>query len=484
MNKVEENDWLSKGCVSFNLGNYTLAEKYYKKALIEEPNNPEILFILSGLLVQRKNYKRGKYLIEKALKLSPKNKTYFNSLLVILRVTGALQKEKETLEMLLKRNITVKLLMKYGEVLRLLKDDNAAIQAFEKVLKFEKTNCFALANIGDIYSYQMQLKNAKKYYKLAICANPNFAQVRDILGKLYLKQGKYKEGWEGYEWRLQYGCSNLKDVKNKWDGKSQINSSIMIICEQGFGDVLHFARFIPIIKTMFKTIKFFCQKSLIPLFEIAFPYCEFIEKNEQLPLDFDYHIPIMSLGQIFNICENTIPNQKSYLIVEKNKQKDFSKEIVKNKINIGFCWAGNLKNKNLSYRAIPLDDFALLFKYSHINFFSLRKDKTENYIAKYANSLDNVFDLTDEFDDFYDTAAFIMNLDLIITVDTAIAHLAGALGKKTILLLSYQSDWRWLLDRADSPWYSSITIIRQKNIDDWSSVIEQVNNLLYKEFNK
>lgn len=475
---MNTNDLLQEACEAFNAGDLKSAEKCYKKILRDEPNNCEVLFILSSMSLHNDNSKRAKYFIEKALTIEPINEKYILHFSSILRKEKEYEKEYNFLKNILNKIKSPELLMKLGEVLRLLLKNNKAEKIFLEVIKLEPKNYLALANLGDIYNCERHYSHAEKYYKLAICANSNFPQIYDALGKFYLKLGKYEKGWKGHEYRLQHGISNLKDIPRRWDGDKYPEATLMLICEQGFGDIIQFARFIPKVKEYFKKIKFFCQKELISLLQVSFPYCEFIEKCGKLPLDYDFHIPIMSLGEVFNIKEDTIPSPNQYLSTT-NEQINKFKPIFSSKVkNIGFCWMGNLKNQELLHRAIPLDKFSTIFNYSNINFYNLRKDDTGDDITPYANSLDNVFDYTNKFNDFNDTAGFIMNLDIVITIDTSVAHLAGALGKETILLLSYNADWRWLVDRNDSPWYGSITLIRQNKINNWDSAICAVKKYL------
>jgi hypothetical protein len=255
----------------------------------------------------------------------------------------------------------------------------------------------------------------------------------------------------------------------------------LLHAEQGLGDVIQFVRYIPYVAQLGTKVIIECHKELKSLLKNVEGIQQVISQGEELP-SFDVHCPIASLPLIFNTIQDNIPTNIPYIYVESmsvNKWKN-KLENDNSKLNIGLVWAGNPKHKNDRNRSIPLSGFLPLMKFTNITFYSLQKG-TASEQSKNLPIRMKLVDLTKEINDFADTAALIENLDLVITVDTAVAHLTGALGKPVWVLLPFAPDWRWMLNREDSPWYPTIRLFRQPSLGDWDSVISRITKELQKE---
>jgi ADP-heptose:LPS heptosyltransferase len=260
----------------------------------------------------------------------------------------------------------------------------------------------------------------------------------------------------------------------KWDGSSLEGKKILILSEQGFGDTINFIRFFPLIKEKKGYIILECKKELRKLFEDSFKIDEVVEKKGDFApnVNFDFYIHLMSLPRIFGTNLSNIPNRFPYLFADKELAKKFKSQFDKDHFNVGVVWAGNPEQVNDKKRSTKFEKFKILKDISKVKLYSLQKGEA-------AKELDNwAVDLSDQINCFADTAAIIDNLDLIITVDTSVAHLAGAMGKRVWILLAFSSDWRWLLDRRDSPWYPSAKLFRQPKLGDWDSVFDEVRKEL------
>jgi tetratricopeptide (TPR) repeat protein len=309
-----------------------------------------------------------------------------------------------------------------------------------------------------------EFDEAEKYYKKMLTNFPNNVDASVSLGMLYLTQKKFTQGYE-YFYKRELP-KIVRDVKNIWKPNDIINDNVTILCEQGIGDQIQFARYLPFLKS--KTITIAMKKSLQRLMKENFPSLNIIDyseinKDEQM-------IRITDLAFALNIDFDNIPSSKGYLdCQEMNIESD--------KPKIGLCWeAGSAGIRTLINRTINVKAFEPIFDLANIQLYSLQYIDTLGGNEKYPQMIN----LAKDFNDFYDTASAIKSMDAIITVDTSIAHIAGALGKKTYLLLPYTSDWRWFDDTKTTPWYDSIEIFKQKDNISWEKEIMEITKILKK----
>lgn len=312
-----------------------------------------------------------------------------------------------------------------------------------------------------------------------ILVEQNNAEAHWNKSLLLLLQGDFEKGWQEYEWRWnkkKFTSPKWDLAQPLWNGATDSVSTLMVHAEQGFGDTIQFCRYLPLIEESGVTTTFVCHPPLATLISSISPTIKIFAFGDELPA-FDYHIPLMSLPGIFNTSLSNIPANIPYLKPTDQYLKKWNKRfdaIPGKKLNIGLCWSGKQYPDPL--RSIAPEKLKLLSTIEGINWFSLQIDQQMGLPFE-------MQDMTAEIHNFSDTAALMMNLDIVITIDTAVAHLAGALGVKTWLLLPYIPDWRWLLDRNDSPWYPSMTILRQNSPGDWHAVIKKVANMLCKSNN-
>ena len=298
-----------------------------------------------------------------------------------------------------------------------------------------------------------------------------------------LLTGQYEEGWKLYEWRRQ-----AKTTKNNyklynqplWLGKESLQNKILLVeAEQGLGDIIQFCRYIPMLENIGAKVILEIPRTLTSIIKTMPSNLLILEKRQSLP-HFDYHIPIMSLPHAFNTNTQNIPASIPYLFSDKVKREYWNKKLSKKtKPRVGLVWSGSTAHRNDKSRSLPLKDLEPVLELP-FEFHSLQKEVREND-QKTLFEFNQVHQHQDELNDFSDTAALIEEMDLIISVDTSVAHLAGALGKDVWILLSYHPDYRWMLVRNDSPWYPTCTLFRQSKIDDWTELIfEIISNLKNK----
>jgi tetratricopeptide (TPR) repeat protein len=360
-------------------------------------------------------------------------------------------------------------------LLELSKRDEA-IAACLKARSLGYTDHRLFNTLGAIHHQLGQIDKAVDYFSQALSVQPDFPLAQWNLSLLQLLKGEFREGWVGYEARWK---SNVLPTPARyshghlWDGGDLKNLRILLDCEQGFGDCIQFARYIPII----------CQRGGKPILA-AFPELrrlfqtipgleEIISPPEQIP-QFDVQCPVGSLPRLFDTTVQNIPANVPYLFADPALVERWRPRVpADGRIKIGLAWSGKADFKDNADRAPGLAALSPLAAVANTWFCSLQKGPAA------AEAVDppagfQIADWTAEMQDFADTAAVIANLDLVICSDTAVAHLAGAMGKPVWVLLSAVPDWRWLLDRDDSPWYPTMRLFRQQKLGDWQAPLRRI----------
>ena len=293
-----------------------------------------------------------------------------------------------------------------------------------------------------------------------------------------LLAGELVAGWEKYEWRWNYEEQDGKKPQlngPEWNGESLQNKTILVYSEQGLGDSLQFVRYLPMLERLGAKIIFITRPQLSKLFKANYNY-DIREFGTEIE-EFDYHCALMSLPRVFKTTMNTIPNELSYISInEADKQQWKARLGPKIKPRIGIVWKTNVISGTNRFKSMDLKDLINVVsdRYQFISLAIDIEDADGTLLKQYG-----VESYAHCISDFHDTAGLVANLDLVITIDTAMAHLAGAMGVRTwVMLPKYGVDWRWFLNRSDSPWYPNSTLIRQADINDWSSVVSNIKSRL------
>ncbi|MCX8027883.1 MAG: tetratricopeptide repeat protein [Thermodesulfovibrionales bacterium] len=427
-----------------NKNNLNDAIKVFQKALRLDNTNAIILYNLANAYKQKSSYKQAINLYKKAISLD-------NQLYQAFFQLGNIYLE-----------------------MGLFKD---AAQSFISAIEIKPDYKEALCNLGVCYYRMCKVIEAIDIYKKVLNIDPDYPDAHYNLALALFILGDYKNAFSEYEWRFKTNLIKpFYTQKPYWNGEITDGLKLHIRCEQGFGDMIQFIRFIKNLLEMRLKITVSCPPQLLALFRNSFQDVIFLE-NE--PDDFNYFIHLMSLPRILKIGIEDVPNDIPYiyprlfLIDQWAKRLNLKDDILK----VGICWKGSNTNVRGQYRSIPTQEILPILCTKDVVFISLMKEKACDLNLTGIN----LFDYSDEFYDFEHTAGLIENLDIIITIDTAIAHLAGAMGKTVWLLLHYSSDWRWMLNRSDSPWYPTMRIFRQTELNDWKTVIKKVKEELEEE---
>ncbi|MGE5499104.1 MAG: glycosyltransferase, partial [Syntrophothermus sp.] len=300
-------------------------------------------------------------------------------------------------------------------------------------------------------------------------------------GEALLMNGNFSEGWKEYEWRTGRKDFGLRKFNKPLPANTDLTGRrVLVYAEQGIGDALQFARYLPMLKELGAYIIFECDKAIIGLMRSIKEIDELIERNlaEAPDIKYDYDIPLLSLPLYFNTTIENVPAQVPYLFPDDESAEKWKRLIPSSdKLKIGIVWAGSPTHSNDRHRSVRLKQFLSLFSIPDTEFYSLQKGFPVIQLRDYQLFVRN---LDDYINSFSDTAAAINQLDLVIAVDTSVAHMAGALGKNIWLLTPYVPDWRWMLDREDSPWYPSMKLYRQPEVFNWNAAFAKIKSDLIK----
>ena len=358
-----------------------------------------------------------------------------------------------------------------------------AADSYQKAVQSEPSFAEAYYNRANSLRSQGKCTQAVDCYDKAIGINPDYAHAHWNKAHTLLLDGKLSQGWKQYQWRknpqLDIETYQHEYYKPCWDGSSFTGKRLLVHYEQGFGDNIQFVRYLPMVKELGGTVIYEVRKPLLKLFQQSVQGVDqWIEASDDKPnVEFDYHISLLDLPGLFDTTLQTIPRRSPYLFADSKEQAHWHKKISGDGFKVGIVWAGKATHGNNRNRSCKLDFFMPLFEINGVKIYSLQKDRTSSQ-AMGLESVLNMTDLASQFDDFSDTAAAIANLDLVISVDTAVLHLAGAMGKRTWALIPFEPEWRWMLNRDDSPWYPTIKIFRQKQLGDWHTVFECITKEL------
>ena len=416
------------------------AEEVYRSILRQKPDHPDALHLLGTIAFRAGKHADAVALIRKAILFNSSNPNYYNNC---------------------------------GPPLRMLGRFEEAADSYRECLRLDPLHPEAWYNLGKTFSDAGRPSEAVAAYNRQLELHPNHlsAQWNRSLANLLL--GNLQEGWHQYEshWEAT-PFKRRKFPHPAWRGEDLAGKTLLIHAEQGLGDTIQMLRYAKIAADRGARVVVECQPELTRLAANARGVAAVLARGEPLPA-FDFEIPTMSLPLAFGTTLETIPNQIPYLRAESARISKWQSRLAElpQVRKLGLVWAGGEKNPNNAKRSLALSDCAPLSKIPSIAWISLQKGQAA---AQAASAAFPIHDWTNELHDFADTAALAECLDGVVTVDTAVAHLAGALGKPVWILIPMAPDFRWLMDRTDSPWYPTARLIRQRTHGSWSGSVENL----------
>ena len=366
-----------------------------------------------------------------------------------------------------------------GNVLQGLGRSEEALASFQRAIALKANDAEIFRNLAITLVELKRFEEALAVYDEAIALRPDYAEALKNRGILKLLLGHYEEGWADYEWRWKAeDCMTVPPpiAAPPWQGEEIAGRSIAVYAEQGLGDIIQFARYLPLLAQRKAKVTFIVSQTLHRLLNTLEGELEIVA-SIKAARPFDFQCPVMSLPLHFGTRLSSIPSRVPYLHAEDTLIAKWKGRLLLPGLRVGIVWQGSPGARDARDRSVPLREFFPLANIAGVRLISLQKnhglDQYENIPRNIAiESLGGDFDGGP--DAFVDTAAAMAHLDLVITSDTSIAHLAGALGRPVWIALKYLADSRWLLDREDSPWYPSARLFRQERKGDWASVFSRM----------
>jgi tetratricopeptide (TPR) repeat protein len=417
-----------------------------------------------------------------ALSFNPKFADAHNDLGSALREKGSLDKSIAALREAIR--LQPDLHKAYNNLANALQEKgqlDEAILALRHALQIKPDIAEIHNNLGNILRDRGLLDDAVAALRQAIRLKPEFAEAHYNLGLIYMLKGDFAEAWPEYEWRWRskdFPSPRGEFSQPRWEGTELNGRSILLHSEAGFGDTIHFARYAPMVAARGGKVLLECHDSLLPLMRDITGIEKLISTTEPLS-HFDVHCPMMNLPLAFRTTMQTIPATVPYLHADPSLIESWRARLgpADAQLRIGLIWAGNRRFRLDGTRSLNLQQLSPLARVPGVKFYSLQKDPPADQAKTPPPGL-QLINLGPDLNNFSDTAAVMSLMDLIISTDTSVAHLAGALGLPVWLMLQFMPDWRWHLDREDSPWYPTMRLFRQKSLGDWPEVIERVAQAL------
>lgn len=462
----------------------------YRQAIALNPSHAEAYNNLALCLVHEKQMKEALRQAQKSVDIAPSYGEGWLTLCNVAEQTGdyelALKAGEHNTRLQPNNN---RAWFGYGVALNRLERHEEAIEAYKRALILKPDRADIWDNLGQTYQSLMRLEEAEAIFRKTIevagqiIADEDRREVEENeygnrhwhLALLELLRGKYKQGFARYRARFNDVKALTRRVSQKplWKGENLAGKTILVCDEQGFGDTLMLARYLPLLKAQGASVKTLVHPALAPLFR-TWPVIEDVIEHDHPASAFDYHASFFDLPHRLDTSLATIPAQIPYLpLLEPDEKTKLSSD---GRPRIGIAWGGSPLHKGDLKRSIPLALFAGILTDKRAQFFSLNRDMKQGdqeLLPKLP-----VIDLAPRLGNFADAARFMRQLDLIITCDTATAHLAGGLGKPVWVLIPFSPDWRWLSEREDSPWYPTLRLFRQSQGGKWDDVIAKVKSAL------
>lgn len=508
------------GVAHWNRREFKLAEAAYRTAIALDNQYPEAYNNLCMVMQDGfKNPEQALTLIDRAIEIRPDYADAYNNRGNVLQALNRFEDALTSYD----RSITLKpdsasAHNNRGNTLRKLDRVPEALAAYQKAIAIKPDYAEAYCNMGCALADLNEVDDARRFYQYTLALDPGFAKAHYNLGglenatgnhdlafKLYdkaisldpgfadaywnksllkLLHGDYKEGFALYEWGWSNHIrGNRRGFKQpEWLGKESLSGKRLLIHqEQGIGDCIHYARYVHDAVAMGAEVTLEAVGPLIPFLKSMNVPCNFVAMGETLP-SFDCYIPLMSLPLAFGTTIQNLSPSVPYLFPEKTRTELWSQRLgPKTKPRIGLVWSGSTLHKNDRNRSMSLKELLPLFSLP-CEFHCLQKEiRPED--AQCLPALPMIHTHESLIDDFADTAAIVDLMDVVISVDTSVAHVSGAIGQKTWILLPLTPDWRWLLDREDSPWYPTVRLFRQSTAGNWEDVVTHLRQALVKDFN-
>jgi tetratricopeptide (TPR) repeat protein len=458
-------------------GNLRAAADSYRRALALAPGSPEAYGKLAIVLRQLDALPEALRLCKDAVALDPARFETYNTLAIVLTDMNNLGAASQAFQ----RSVALKpdsalTAVDLGYFFVKCGDIPAAADSYRCAVKLDPNLYVAHLRLGTALTQLGDRSGAWECYQRARGLSPGSSEVVTYMGLLHLSEGNLARGWSEYEQRESARRARSRFSQPQWKGEPLEGARIFLHAEQGLGDALQCVRYVPLVAARGGDVVLGVQKRLHRLLAGTAGARQVIRADER-PLEFRWHCPLLSLPLAFATDLTTIPAVIPYVNPDPAQVEVWRQRLQGNSIRVGLAWGGNPNYPHELWRSIPLEQLTPLTNLEGTTFYSLQMGPPAAQV-KHLGTRVHIIDLQDEQKDFADTAAIVANLDLVISIDTSVAHLAGAMGKPVWILLNNSPDWRWLLDREDSAWYPTARLFRQSALGNWQEVITRVEREL------
>ena len=445
----------------YQAGQLQQAEQICQQILRDFPQHANALHLLGIIAYQVEGYQIATDLISQAIEIDSNQSSFFYNLGNILKEQGRLEE---------------------------------SIEVYQQAIHIQPQFADIYSNLGVVLKEQGRLEESIEAYHQAIHIQSDHADAHENLSIISLLKGNLLQGWKEYEWRWK--CSNFPSEKRNfpqpyWDGTNLNGKSILIWAEQGIGDEIMFTGILPTLSQMTEKIVIECSLRLVPLFQRSFPQIQFFFQDnppnlQLLNPDIDYQISMGSLGQWLRTDEDSFKeSKKPYLIACANRSAKIKKRYQKladGRMLVGISWKSTgISQRRALLKSTILEDWTSILSQQDCYFINLQYGDMKEELEQFQQQTNLMIYQDEEIDSLRnldDFAAQVSALDLVISIDNTTVHMAGALGKQVWTLLPYIPDWRWMLEREDTPWYPSMRLFRQSETRNWSGVFDQVRLVL------
>ncbi len=500
----------------YEAGRLHEAQRLCREILRDDAAHSDALHLLGVIAYKTGRYEEAIRLIQKAITQNRQVPRYHNTLGVVLRAAGRLEEAIAAYEQALALDARyAEAHHNMGNVFFSQRRYTAAVEKYNHVLSLDpqcveacNSSAIALQYLGEFdaaldkcrQALSRKFDYAEAYntaaaillkkglyaeaiesYKHAVRLKPDYAEAHSNLGMTLLLTGRFEEGWPEYSWRLKTDkAAYLRGhAVPAWDGSCFAGKRLLVRHEQGFGDNIQFMRYLPMVKRLGGTVACEVLRPLADLYAGLPGVDEVVDvpSGATSAGAIDLQIPLLELPRIFRTTLETIPADVPYLHADSLKAQYWRPRFSRTELNVGIVWAGQPAHPEDRTRSCPLRHFLPLSRIPHVRLFGLQKGAAAAQVKDLATEMP-LPNLGEQLTDFTDTAAVIENLDLVISVDTAVLHLAGAMAKPVWAVIPFCPDWRWMLDRPDSPWYPTMKLFRQQQYGCWDDVFRRVSQEL------